>query len=72
MSETSRKHKEEAPEKLAFTVITVSSSRFQAQEARMRVVDESGDLIVEALKAAGHSVFVRQLVPDSRGVIEAD
>jgi molybdenum cofactor biosynthesis protein B len=71
MSETSRTHKEEAPEKLGFAVITVSSSRFQAREAKMRVVDESGDLIVELLKANGHSVFVRQLVPDSQGVIEA-
>jgi molybdenum cofactor biosynthesis protein B len=63
-------HKEEAPKKLGFAVIIVSTSRFRALEAKTRVVDESGDLIVELLKAAGHSVFVRELVPDNRKLIE--
>ena len=71
MSTTSRMHKEAAPKKLGFAVIIISSSRSKALEARMQVVDESGDLIVELLKAAEHSVFMRQLVPDSRGVVEA-
>jgi len=70
MSETARVHKEEAPKKLGFAVIIVSTSRFRDFEARRRVVDESGDLIVETLKAHGHSVFMRELVPDDRRLIE--
>jgi len=71
MSETARIHKEEAPKKLGFAVIVVSTSRSQDLEAGKKVWDESGDLIVEALKAYGHSVSVRDLIPDNRRLIEA-
>jgi len=71
MSATSRMHKEEAPKKLGFAVIIVSTSRFRDFEAGKHVTDESGDLIVEALKAHGHSVFLRDLIPDDRKLIEA-
>jgi len=71
MSETARVHKEEAPKKLGFAVIVVSTSRFRDFEAGKQVVDESGDLIVEALKAHGNSVFLRELIPDDRRLIEA-
>lgn len=71
MSETSRRHKEEAPKKLGFAVIVVSTSRFRDFEAGKHVRDESGDLIVETLKANGHDVFLRDLVPDDRRLIEA-
>jgi len=71
MSETARLHKEEAPKKLGFAVVIVSTSRFRDFEAGKQVVDESGDLIVETLKAHGHSVFQRDLIPDDRRLIEA-
>jgi len=71
MSETSRLHKEEAPKKLGFAVIVISTSRFRDFEAGKQVWDESGDLIVETLKAHGHTVFIRDLIPDNRGLIEA-
>jgi molybdenum cofactor biosynthesis protein B len=70
MSETSKQHKEVAPKKLGFAVITISSSRSMALEARKKVIDESGDLIAEFLKANGHEVFMRELVSDNRGLIE--
>jgi len=70
MSETARVHKEQAPKKLGFAVIVVSTSRSRDFEAGKHVVDESGDLIVEALKAHGYSVFMRELVPDDRRLIE--
>jgi len=70
MSETTRVHKEEAPKKLGFAVIVVSTSRFRDFEAGKHVRDESGDLIVETLKAHGHSVFLRELIPDDRRLIE--
>jgi len=71
MSETSRRHKEEAPKKLGFAVIVVSTSRSRDSEAGKHVRDESGDLIVELLKANGHDVFLRELIPDDRALIEA-
>ena len=72
MSETARVHKEEAPKKLGFAVIVVSTSRFHDFEAGKQVLDESGDLILETLKANGHSVFMRELIPDDRRLIEAN
>lgn len=71
MSETSRTHKAEAPKKLGFAVITISSSRSTALETRKEVEDESGDLITEILKASGHAVFMRELVSDRRSHIES-
>jgi molybdenum cofactor biosynthesis protein B len=69
MSETSRKHKAEAPKKLNFAVIVCSSSRYQDIKARKTVDDPSGDLIVEALQKAGHTVVFRDIVPDDRVLI---
>ena len=71
MSETSRAHKEGAPKKLGFAVITISSSRSIALEARKKVIDESGDMIVEFLKSGGHVVFMQELVPDDQRLIES-
>jgi len=71
MSETSRRHKEEAPKKLSFAVIVVSTSRFRDFKAGKHVRDESGNLIVELLKANGHDVFLRDLLPDDGKLIEA-
>ena len=71
MSETSHGHKEAAPKKLGFAVITVSSSRSTALEAQKKVIDESGDFIAELLKASGHVVFMRELVSDNRRLIVA-
>jgi len=71
MSKTARIHKEKAPKKLGFAVIVVSTSRFRDFEAGKQVTDESGDLIVETLMANGHSVFMRELIPDDSRLIEA-
>jgi len=71
MSETSRVHKEEVPKELGFAVIVVSTSRFRDFEAGKKVIDESGDLIVKTLRAHGHSVFLRDLVPDDKKLVEA-
>jgi len=66
MSETARKHKAEAPKKLNFAVIVCSSSRYLNLKSRKPVDDPSGDLIVETLQKAGHSVVIREIVPDDR------
>lgn len=69
MSETSRKHKAEAPKKLKFAVIVCSSSRYENFKARKPVEDPSGDLIVETLQKAGHTVVSRELLPDDKILI---
>jgi len=71
MSETSRAHKEKAPKKLGFAVVICSTSRFYDSEAGKHFSDESGDLIVKMLKAYGHSVVSRELIPDDKTFIEA-
>jgi molybdenum cofactor biosynthesis protein B len=69
VSETSRKHKSEAPQKLNFAVIISSSSRYQKFMAKEPFNDPSGDLIVELLKKAGHNVPSREILPDDRVLI---
>jgi molybdenum cofactor biosynthesis protein B len=69
MSETARRHKAEAPKKLNFAVIICSSSRYQELKARKPVDDPSGDLIVETLQKAGHTVVFREIVPDDKVLI---
>jgi len=69
MSETARKHKTEAPRKLNFAVVVCSSSRYQKLKERKPFSDPSGDLIVELLQNAAHSVVSRQILPDDRVLI---
>jgi molybdenum cofactor biosynthesis protein B len=69
MSESASKHKTEAPRKLNFVVIVSSSSRYQKLKERKPFTDPSGDLIVELVKNAGHSVVSREILPDDRVLI---
>ena len=69
MSETARRHKAEAPKSLNFAVIVCSSSRYQELRARKPVDDPSGDLIVETLQKAGHTVVLKEIVPDDKVLI---
>jgi len=69
MSETSRRHKAEAPASVGFAVIICSSSRYEDLKAIRPVHDPSGDLIVETLRGAGHTVVSREIVPDDTGLI---
>lgn len=69
MSESSRQHKKEAPPRLGFAVVTVSTSRFEALKLMKRVDDPSGDSIKQLLKKAGHRIVYEVLIPDDRGLI---
>lgn len=69
MSESSRKHKAEAPAKLNFALIMCSTSRFTQLKEGKQVDDPSGDLIVQTLKNFGHEVVSRVLVPDNEKII---
>jgi len=57
-------HRRYAPVSLHAAVLTVSDSRTPA-------TDESGALIEELLRAAGHTVASRAIVPDDEGVVGA-
>jgi molybdenum cofactor biosynthesis protein B len=47
-------------------IIVSSSSRYQKLRTRELFTDPSGDLIVELVKNAGHSVVSREILPDDR------
>lgn len=64
MSETSRRHRAEAPKRLRFALITVSTSKAREAEAGGKPLDESGNLAEALLKEAGHSIVFRRIVAD--------
>jgi molybdenum cofactor biosynthesis protein B len=63
-------HKEKAPKRLNFAVVTVSTSRYKDSEADKLVTDESGDLIAETLQKNGHTVISRKLISDDKNMIK--
>jgi molybdenum cofactor biosynthesis protein B len=69
VSESSRRHKSEAPSRLGFAIIVVSTSRFEALKLMKQVDDPSGDLIMKLLEKAGHKIVYKALIPDDRGLI---
>ncbi|AWS00559.1 MogA/MoaB family molybdenum cofactor biosynthesis protein [Metallosphaera hakonensis] len=66
MSHAHETHREKAPKKLGFYVITVSTSRYQKLSRREPVVDESGDKIKEIIISNGHDLKGYNLVPDDK------
>ncbi|MCW4015331.1 MAG: MogA/MoaB family molybdenum cofactor biosynthesis protein [Candidatus Bathyarchaeota archaeon] len=66
MSKSSNEHKSVAPKKLTFAVIVSSSSRYKKLKAKEAFTDPSGDLLVELIQTAGHSVVSREILPDDR------
>ena len=69
MSESSKRHKAEAPKQLNFALIMCSTSRFTSMNEVKQAKDPSGDLIVEALRKSGQGVVARVLVPDDEKMI---
>lgn len=70
MSESTKRHKAEAPKQLKFGIFTCSTSRYQQQKRGEQVKDVSGDVIESLLKKAGHTVVFRELISDERNMIE--
>lgn len=70
MSETSIKHKAEAPKSLSYALIMCSTSRYEMLIKGERFTDPSGDLIVQILKKNGHRVVSRRVVSDHREMIQ--
>lgn len=69
MSRTADEHKSSAPRHLSFAVITISTSRYESLSRREKMEDLSGDLAVKLLHEAGHSISVRETIPDDGNLI---
>ncbi len=70
MSETTSRHKAEAPKSLNYAVIVCSSSRYERLKSLEHVEDPSGDLITQILQQHQHNVIFRTIVPDDKLLIE--
>ena len=57
MSQTTRQHKADSPEKVRCAVVTISDTRTVE-------TDLGGAVLVELLSAAGHDVVDRRIIPD--------
>jgi molybdenum cofactor biosynthesis protein B len=69
MSETTKKHKAEAPKKLRFSIFICSTSRYGQVKKGEKVQDLSGDLIESLLRKAGQTVLSRNVVSDDPTMI---
>jgi molybdenum cofactor biosynthesis protein B len=70
MSDTSAKHKAEAPKTLNYAVITCSTSRYKQFAEIGNAEDPSGDLIAKILRDGGQRVTLRRLVSDDKPMIQ--
>ncbi|MEM2104103.1 MAG: molybdenum cofactor biosynthesis protein B [Candidatus Bathyarchaeia archaeon] len=70
MSESTEKHKAEAPGSIGFGLFVCSTSRYNKLKKGEIVFDESGDLMEQLTKASGYSVVFRKLIPDDKTLIE--
>ncbi|NWG10738.1 molybdenum cofactor biosynthesis protein MoaB [Candidatus Bathyarchaeota archaeon] len=70
MSESTKKHKAEAPKRLRFGIFVCSTSRFEKLQKDGHVEDVSGDLIENFVMNAGHTVAFKKIIPDDRAMIE--
>ncbi len=70
MSETSAKHKAEAPKTLNYAVITCSTSRYKEFVETGKAEDPSGDIIAKILRDNGQRVTLRRLASDDKPMIQ--
>jgi len=70
MSESSIKHRGQAPKKINFAVFICSTSRYLDLQKGKEVSDISGETIEHLLKKAGHTVLFRRVIADDKAMIE--
>ncbi len=70
MSKTADEHKIGAPTSLNFTIITISTSRYEMLQKKEETEDISGDLIIDLLHEVGHSVINKEIVSDDKYAIK--
>jgi molybdenum cofactor biosynthesis protein B len=71
LSDSSQQHKARAPRTLAFSLITCSTSRWNALQRNEKTSDPSADLIASKLEANHHQVVSRTTVDDDPHMIKA-
>ncbi len=69
MSETTKKHKAEAPKKVKFGIFICSTSRYAQVKKGEKAQDASGDMIESLLRKAGQTVLFRKVVSDDKIMI---
>ena len=69
MSETTKKHKAEAPKILRFGIFTCSTSRYTQIKRGEKIQDPSGDIIESMLRKARHIVLLRRVISDDPKMI---
>jgi molybdenum cofactor biosynthesis protein B len=69
MSETTNKHKAEAPKKLKFGIFICSTSRYGQLNKGEKIQDTSGDIVESSLTKARHDVLFRKVLSDDRTMI---
>jgi molybdenum cofactor biosynthesis protein B len=69
MSETTEKHKAEAPKKVKFGIFICSTSRYAQVKKGEKAQDASGDMIESLLRKAGQTVLFRKVVSDDKIMI---
>lgn len=71
MSKTASEHKSTVPTSIGFSLIIISTSRFEGVMRKETVVDPSGDVAVDLLRGVGYSVVSREIVSDDDALIKA-
>jgi len=69
MSDTSKKHKAEAPSKLKYGIFLCSTSRYNQAKKGEKIHDPSGDLIESMLRKAGQIILFRKIISDDPDMI---
>ena len=69
MSETSREHKEKAPRRVRFALLTISTSRYNLKVKGESFTDASADAANSILSSSGHEVVLREVVSDDSSMI---
>jgi molybdenum cofactor biosynthesis protein B len=70
VSESTKSHRAEAPERLKFGVFICSTSRYKQLEKINQAEDASGDLIECFLKKTGQILSFRKIIPDDATLIK--
>jgi molybdenum cofactor biosynthesis protein B len=70
LSQSAKKHKSEAPQKLKFGIFVCSTSRHQKMKKGEKTEDVSGDLIEQLLKKSGHTILFRKIIADDNKMIQ--
>jgi len=69
MTESTRKHKDEAPKKLGYAIFTCSTSRHQQLQKGESMTDVSGDLMESLLKNSEQAIILRKIISDDKDMI---